>query len=197
MFSQYGEDEQLLKVFGDRKGRLLDIGSWHPIDKSNSRALIERGWEAVLVEFSPYAVRELVKEYGGASCPPVEVLQAAISVTDRVMRKFLITDDAVSTDNADVGGTWKDAGGYYGSMWVPQITLETLLTQFGGGFDFVSIDTEGTSADLAIHYLQNFEGPEAMIVEHDGRIDEIMHTAREKGYYERLRNGTNLMLVKL
>lgn len=64
--SQFGEQAAILDAFGwnadatvfdDTRGttnrRLLDIGAWHPTDKSNSRALIELGWQAVLIEPTP------------------------------------------------------------------------------------------------------------------------------------------------
>ena len=66
-YSQFQEQPAILEAFGYRAGddgvvatdevltntRFLDIGAWHPTDKSNSRALIELGWSGVLFEPTP------------------------------------------------------------------------------------------------------------------------------------------------
>ena len=59
MYSQNKEDEIVLNYFGDFVGVLLDIGANDGITLSNSRLLIERGWEADLVEPSPNAFAKL------------------------------------------------------------------------------------------------------------------------------------------
>lgn len=59
-------------------GRLLEIGAFDAFAMSNSRALIELGWSAVLFEPSPGPLRALVKEYGNN--PKVEVVAAAVIV---------------------------------------------------------------------------------------------------------------------
>lgn len=195
-YSQYGEDRVLEKLFAGVTGRLLDIGAWYPKTFSNSRLLIEAGWEALLVEFSPKPVRELVAEY--AANPRVKVLQAAVTVTDGGMAEYTVTDDGLSTANAEHHEKWEKNGGYYGKLWVSQMPIRQLLEQFGGDFDFVSIDTEGTSADLARHYLGALEQlPPVICVEHDGRTVELMETAQVRGYRIVHLNGTNVVLSRL
>ncbi len=76
-YSQYGEDVEVTKIFGEHVGLLLEIGAWGSKDLSNSRAFIEVGWEAVLVEFSPMPVHSLVLEYGYN--PKVKIIQAAVT----------------------------------------------------------------------------------------------------------------------
>lgn len=196
-YSQYGEDQIITKLLAGRaSGRLLDIGAWHPKTFSNSRMLIEAGWEAMLVEFSPKPIRDLVEEY--ANHPGVKVLQAAVTVVDGGMAAYDVTDDGLSTCSAEHKEKWEKDGGYFGKLWVSQIPIRQLLEQFGGGFDFVSIDTEGTSVDLARYYLGVLgQLPLVMCVEHDGRSVELMEVAQERGYRMVHMNGTNVVLSRI
>jgi FkbM family methyltransferase len=56
---QNQEDRIVAQYFGDYVGNLLSIGENNGIDLSNCRALIEKGWKAVLVEPSPKAFHAL------------------------------------------------------------------------------------------------------------------------------------------
>lgn len=193
-YSQYGEDKIVQEIFGDHVGSLLDIGAWDPIDKSNSRALIEKGWNAILIEPAPMAVRNLAKAYKDSK--NVVVVQACVTLEDLALQQMSLTDDAVSTEvGSKTAQTWATAGGYYGSVLAATLTFKELLNQFGG-FDFISIDTEGASVDLAKAFITTEMYPRVLIVEHDGRIVELMEVAQERGYVSRWANGTNVILEK-
>jgi hypothetical protein len=196
MYSQYGEDEIVAEYFKSEGAprRLLEIGAWDPIKFSNSRMFIERGWEALLCEFSPCPLRNLAVAY--ASNPRVKVIQGAITVRKSCYcREYELSDDGLSSMKPDEA--WRETGGFYGKVWVPSIPLETLLLQFGGGHDFVSIDTEGTSVDLAIALLTaHQQTPHVVCVEHDGRVVELMQVVQGRGYKNVWANGTNVILVR-
>jgi len=99
MYSQQEEEKYILEaVAGIEHGRVLDIGAWNPITFSNSRALIEKGWDAILIEFSPLPVHDLLVEYGYN--PKVTIIQAAMAL-ERGLINPDVTDDAVSTDNPE------------------------------------------------------------------------------------------------
>lgn len=195
-YSQFGEDKVIARLLGNTKARLLDIGAWHPKTFSNSRLLIEAGWSAVLVEFSPAPVRALVQEYGNRD--DVQVLQAAMSLDGNgAFGKFDVSDDGLSTADPATRRKWDKEGGYFGHLWVPQLTFEWLFFQFGGGFEFVSIDTEGTSVNLAIQLLvKHAQRPAVLCVEHDDRILELQVTAQNAGYRIAYANGTNVILAR-
>ena len=198
-YSQYGEDLVVYNIFKNialgRTPRLLDIGAWDPIEKSNSRLLIEQGWAGVLIEPSPMPLRNLIQAYGQpGSREDVMVVSAAVGL-DRGMVRMQITDDAVSTSKPEVAELWKTAGGYFGHAWFPVITLQDIFTHFGGEFDFVNIDAEGLSVELAQQYLATEAFPFVMCVEHDSRIVELMQAAQARGYVAHHTNGTNIILV--
>ncbi len=199
-YSQYGEDVIIAEIFSriqQDKFRLLDIGAWDPIEKSNSRLLIEAGWSAVLIEPSPTPLRNLIGAYGPrfARKPDQDiiVLGAAVGLTGGMV-KMAITDDAVSTSDPNVEKLWQEKGGYVGHAYFPVITLQDIFNQFGGPFDFVNIDAEGLSVELAIEYLKMEGFPKVICVEHDGRSVELMQVAAKRGYSAREMNGTNIIL---
>lgn len=194
-YSQYGEDKVIAGILGEdeisKGGRVLDIGAWDPIDKSNSRMLIEAGWQGVLIECSPGPLRELVKKYAASN---IVVVCGAVVATDEKFIDICITDDAVSSADSTVVNTWKSVGGYFGWLWVPTITVQTINDRWGG-FDVVSIDTEGTSVDVARAYLASGARPRVMIVEHDNRDGDLMNAA-QMDYVMSHRNSTNAILVR-
>lgn len=196
MYSQRNEEFHILEACKDAKRRrLLDIGAFHPTCFSNSRALIEQGWDAVLIEPSPMPVRNLVKEYPqgvGFHGGVVNVMCAAVALESGIVT-IHITDDAVSTQN--ITDAWRERGGYLGAMTISQVTLEQVFNWFGD-FDFVSIDTEGTSVDLFKRLLEFEMYPQCICVEHDGRGVELSLAAQAKGYRMAYESEENRVYVR-
>ncbi len=192
-YSQGGEQAAILAACeGITAGAFLDIGAFCATALSNTRALYELGWGGVMIDPSPGPIKGLVQEYGNDD--RVKVVCAAVGM-DRHMVKFRITDDAVSTSEAGNEETWKTRGGFYGSLWVPQITLGDIIHQFGG-FDFVNIDTEGTSVDLFGVLMATEMLPRCVCVEHDGRMIEVMRIANSRGYKMVLATGENAVFSR-
>lgn len=213
-YSQYGEDKIVAEIFGgpdqlaalaENRGpdpgraSLLDIGAWGPKDLSNTRAFIELGWRAVLCEFSPKPVRELVQEYAGND--RVSVVQCAVTPIHQHCLEFRITDDALSAPpESETVRKWgrDNAGGYFGRLFVPTVPLKDICNQFFGSHtpDYISIDTEGTSVDLLLELFAMCRRPRAIVCEHDGRDTQIWEAAKTNGYEVRDRNETNVILEK-
>ncbi len=193
--SQYGEDLIVAKQFpAGFVGNMLEVGAWDPVTFSNSHMFIEAGWSAVLCEFSPGPVRKLAAFYENKA--NVQVVCAAVTVSEEHVQKYEVTDDAVSSNVAAVRETWREKGGYYGDLWVPALPLDKLLSQFFGDrkLDYASIDVEGPSVDLAIALLHTEHRPNVLVVEHDNRTTELMSVAQELGYVAVHQNGTNIIL---
>lgn len=184
MYSQNNEETYILAAAerSEAKGRtrrFLDIGAYHPTLLSNTRALWERGWSGIFIEASPGPVRCLVQEYGND--PRAIVIAAAVGVTGGLV-EMKVTDDALSTSVHGVHQLWKDAGGYYGTLTVPILTLDAFFYQFGGDFSFISVDTEGTSVDIFREILRIGPRPHYWCIEHDQRFSDIMEIAAEYNY---------------
>lgn len=208
---------------GETVGRFLDVGSWDPITFSNTRALFELGWSGVMIEPAPGPMLELLRcctkcavgvderkheAYGqrkqaecdvcGAEryglCDRVTIIQAACGLEPGFMR-MSVTDDALSTNDAASYEKWKAVGGFYGSIYVPMITLEQVALQFGG-FDFINLDVEGQSAELFLRMMALGILPTCCCVEHDNRLVEIQNAATRQHYNATYSNATNVVLVR-
>ncbi len=194
MYSQREEQPAILAACAKAKRhRVLDIGANHPTDKSNSRALIEAGWSAVLIEPSPGPLRSLVEGYGYKSPyhDQVEVVGAAAGCENGLV-KLQITDDAVSSEAPSE--QWRRDGGFFGTLLVPMLTIDDILNRFGE-FDCVSIDTEGTSVDLFHRLIARDMYPACIVVEHDKRYIEAVKAARARHYSPVYESEENLVFA--
>jgi FkbM family methyltransferase len=192
VYSQRDEQRHILAALGDTTGRLLEIGSYHPTVFSNSRALIERGWGAVMIEPSPECFLTLLKEYGKNE--RIDLICAAVGI-ERGLARLYATADAVSTTDRAQYERWKTAGGFYGSFHTPVITIADILNQFGA-FDFVSIDTEGTSKELFRVLLQTGMLPRCICVEYDQHLNECLGIGLSAGYKLIYQSGENLVFSR-
>lgn len=191
-FSQYGEDLKAFEIIQKRSkqtARILEIGAWDPIDKSNSRLFIEAGWDAVLVEPSPSKLAALVREY--SELPNVVIFGTPITVHGGFITLNL-TDDALSGEQ--IPEQWKEQGGFYGWARFMSVSLAEFISHVGGDFGVVSIDAEGTSVDLFFALMETGCRPRVLIVEHDGRLVEMAPKYEECGYRPAHTNGTNIIL---
>jgi FkbM family methyltransferase len=200
-YSQYGEQHAILAAFGTQgssgqglklDGRFLDIGAYHPTDKSNTRALFELGWSGIMIEPAPGPMRSLLTEYGNE--PRITLIQAAV-VHEAALVALHVSEDAVSTTDGAQFEKWKESAAFTGLMLVPGITLPQISNQFGG-FDFINIDAEGTSVDLFLEALKLGWEPRCFCVEHDDRLAELLTAATGKSYVATATNACNVVLVK-
>lgn len=199
-YSQNGEDrlivEELYRAGRNSSGRLLEIGAWDPIKFSNSRALIALGWSAVLVEPSPGPMRSLLAQYGIGSGLPVTLVQAAVTPGPVGCVEIQITDDALSTSSVESFDRWAPQAKFLGPIWVPSITIPQICEQFGGDFQFVSIDTEGTSVELLRSLLATELRPQVICCEHDKRLVEAYGMCEAAGYRLLTQNGENIVVAR-
>lgn len=191
-YSQNGEQAFILECT-PAQGRFLDVGAFAAEALSNTRALYGRGWSGVLVEPSPGPARRLIEAYAG--CERAAVVCAAVG-RERGLIEMHATDDAVSTTDPACYALWKDTVPYLGKFFTPVVTFADLINQFGP-FDFVNIDTEGSSVDLLHNLLEIPMNPACICVEHDNRVAEAIELAQRRGYRVVHLNGTNLIIAKV
>ncbi len=193
MYSQYGEDDVVLRIFANSPpAALMEIGAWDPFEFSNSRALIEKGWRAVLVEPSPVPLKNLAMRYYHQA--DVQIVCAIVTPDPCGLVELAVTDDAVSTAIGHARASiWAKKGGYYGKILYPSVSVRQLFDQFGGGFEFVSIDTEGSSLAVMQAMFDLGPRPRVICVEHDGRIVEAAQMAEAANYRQVHLNGTNVI----
>ena len=201
-YSQNDEEKYILD-WTPKSGNLLDIGAWWPTNLSNSRALIERGWSATLVEPSPGPMRVLLEEYRNK--PEITLIQAGVMESreddnDIDPIEMNVTDYPVSTSNHEVFLLWKDSpeSKYLRKLWVPHMSLWRVL-RMTGAVDFVSIDAEGKSVNIAkeLLTLSSLDDlPQCFCVEHDGHHEELCRLATEKRYSKFHLTAENLVAAR-
>lgn len=151
-YSQSGEQKIILDYFGDFRGTVLDIGANDGITLSNSRALVELGWSAVLVEPAAEAYRKLVLNNANAVFSDrVTCVNAAIAEKDGPLDFYSSgthlkkgDTDLLSTARVEELERWRKSGEVFTKTTVRGITFATLLQETGlKRADFISIDCEG------------------------------------------------------
>jgi len=150
MYETVHLEERLVieKIFGDRIGRLLEIGAYDGTTASLSSRLIDNGWSAVLVEPAARAFSRLLNKYAGMT--RIELIHCAVSPTPGLV-KFYETrgsaHDQLSSLNRNFATAWDVSGDAY---WVKSIGVKELFCAVGSpDFDLVIIDAEGLSVEIA------------------------------------------------
>lgn len=152
-YSQNGEQKIILNYFKEFKGTVLDIGANDGITLSNSYALIQNGWNGVLVEPCEKVYDKIASVHKGKDFIGVN---AAISNKDGDTEFFesgthLHNGDhsLLSTLKPSEMGRWVGTGTDFMPTTVRSITFETLLQETKVKFfDFITIDAEGFDYEI-------------------------------------------------
>jgi FkbM family methyltransferase len=195
MYSQNHEQAYITEYFNGRKGKVLDVGAFHPYKFSNSRRLIELGWEAILIEPAPSlftAFEELYKDN-----PKIQLLNIAIGDTTDHVKFYESEGDAVSTTDEAHKLKWEKAGVPFKEITVPMMETTWFFNQYCKGVDFISIDTESTNFQI-FSRIPDWVWQEisCLCIEHDQRFYEIKGKLVDYGFKELHRNAENLILGK-
>lgn len=169
--SQKDEEQFIVRFFGDRIGRFLDIGAWDAEIFSNTRSLFEMGWGGVLVEPSPVCFRKIMKAYRGVD--RIGLVNAAVA-NDASIKRFYATEDALSTFETLHRDIWAQRQAVpFREMYLRTVTVPELLRVFPGPYEFLNIDVEGGSWEL----LQSFPLDEMqtllLCIEYEDHLNEI------------------------
>lgn len=189
MYSQSGEEAVIL-ANTPATGRCLDLGAWSPLVFSNTRALIERGWDAVLVEPSPGPFQGLMKEY--RNNPKVQLINAMVGL-EWSLRDFWVTDDALSTTEKASVAKWGGEKNFT-AIIVPQVPLSLILAM---PFNVINIDTEGTSVDLLCAINLTSLGTHLVCVEFDNQRQRAAEHFTKHGMSIIWENATNLIAKRV
>lgn len=206
MYSQNNEEEIIIAKFGGRTGSFLDVGAYDGVNLSNSRRLAELGWSGILVDGSSFSFSKLFDLYKGN--PNMTLVNAMITsdknATERVRLMWESPNSGVSTIETANYEKWKDhvknipsARAEFSEIYVPVITMREVLDLARSKrpvIEFISIDVEGTSSDLAVQINPDEFMTEMMCIEHDGRVSEIVAHYEPYGFSVVLLNQENIIL---
>ena len=197
-FSQSGEQKHIVE-FAERvgPGRFLDLGAFDGIECSNTRWLALNGWSGVCVEPAAHPFHRLAELY--ADRPDILCVNALID-TDPGLRTFWYSPtDLVSTTEDEHLKVWDGTARFVETI-ACAVTLEQLLDRVGAGFEFVSIDTEGTSIDLLYRLRAHgaWQSVGMVIVEFaDGEQEYEIHDVCGRGEWNVCeRTANNVVLAR-
>lgn len=173
-YSQYGEQSRILNYFNGKVGMFLDVGAYDGVKYSNSHALALAGWEGVLVEPDPYCFTALIKTY--QDNPKMLLINSCLSTKNEPTYFYSSGGDALSSTEPEQVRVW--AAHKFYKFVVNQMTIEALKT-FCPSPNFINVDTEGTSVDLAIEMLKIYE-PDMWCIEHDQQADRLEEAFKDK-----------------
>lgn len=141
-FSQHGEELIILDFFkGKTDGRFLDIGANDSMTGSNTRALAELGWGGLLIEASPRVFQQLIHNCRGNE--KLVCINAPV-MGHCGMVKFHEVSDQCGTCTL----LHQPANAIKDSFWMNATCPEMIAAEFGGVYDFVSLDIEGSDLEV-------------------------------------------------
>ncbi len=194
MYSQNNEEEIILNYFGNKVGSFIEVGAYDPFLFSNTRALVERNWSGIYLEAHPKHLQKFQELYKYHQ--NIKTIHGALSATaDDVI--FFLSDDAISTTDLNHKAKWEKGGSVFNEgTLIPAYTIDELVNTTTG-FDFLTLDTEGTSFKLFTLLPDDYINSLSMIcIEHDGQMKAIDSRLRYYGFKQLLLNGENLIYAK-
>jgi FkbM family methyltransferase len=198
MNSQNDEERYIESFFAEQPaGSFLDIGAYDGVSLSNTYCLARKDWSGIAVEPGPSAFASLETNY--ARFPEVELVNAAISVDGRIRRFWEGHGEGglYSTLNPENYLRWKGHTKFRRPYYIATMPLEVLGSVFGWGYDFISIDAEGESFELALALpLDQCAALRMLCVEHDGHTQALIDHLKPHGFSELTRNAENIIFVR-
>jgi FkbM family methyltransferase len=177
--------------FGDRVCNWLDVGAFDGVTLSTTYALAQRGWRGVAMEPDPVALEALRQTYAGN--PSIAIIGAALAGHDGTIRFHTSNGGAVSTTCDRHRQKW--SGARFDTIEVPAISPPTLLKMYPAPFHFLSLDAEGTNAEVLEMLDLDAMGVELACVEHDGNPRRIERHCEKHGLYQRIYQSAGNVLI--
>lgn len=198
IFSQLDEDIVLQRYFVEAKlanGKFLDIGAYDGVLYSNTRVFAMQGWSGVCVEASQMCFDQLRKTYP-LTDDRIMCVRAAVTLDTDGEIELFESSDPVSTTvqfNRD-----KFCGlSQFSPVKVPAMSVARLAKQFPGPYHLISIDTEGTSVEIALALPPEMVvAGSVLCVEYDLELDRLVDGLKDRGFSLSYENGLNALFVK-
>jgi hypothetical protein len=156
-----------------------------------------------MIDMSPYSLVDLVEEY--KTNEKILIVGAAVTVEKTPpIKSWLVpkddrTDGALTTTEGWHKDRWSGYLNNMGRKHIPYVAsticLDEVYELLPQKVDFISIDVEGTSFDLAMKFDFERFGVDAMIIEHDGHFQKIYDKFASK-YDVAALNAENILLLK-
>jgi FkbM family methyltransferase len=185
-YSQHGEDIVLLTIFnGVSKGFYVDVGSFHPRQYSNTRALFENGWHGINIDIS----KRKLKLFDFDRPNDQNIFCAASDKPAELKAYIFENGSALDTTDKKTADIWSEQFNMpYEEVSVPSRPLTDILEQCNAPrVDYLNIDVEG--AETAVLKGLDFSkyAPQCISIEIHQGIEEAKNSApyqllHEQGY---------------
>jgi FkbM family methyltransferase len=191
VYSQNDEQDYILNYFSGFKGTFLDIGANDGKNLSNTAALVDNGWEGVMVEPSPATFKQLMLNY--LYNKRLQPVNCAVSDKAGAITFYECEDTLISSMNETLIKSW---GRPYVPIIVQSLTYKLLLEELEyKQFDFISIDAEGM--DLVILKQIDLTDVKMICVEHGNTFErEIKEYCEGFGMKQIMRNFENIVMAR-
>lgn len=183
-YSQNNEDELISEYFKGYIGKLLDIGANDGITFSNSRSLIENGWQAVLIEPS-LAFGKLSQLYFNND--KVTCINIGISDKESTEVWYELRDSLLATKNKALADSWKVPYTEVTAMFKPYSAISD-------NYDFINIDAEGE--DWVILQQIDLTNVKCLCIEYGVYGNDIMNYCTRYGMKLLAKNFENMIFVR-
>lgn len=205
IYSQGAEQTVIENYFntkGIKKGFLVDIGANDGQTFSNSLALIQSGWKAILFEPNPDAYDKLNDLH--ASNPDVTCLEMAIGTTEGYIQ-LLCNSPHIENDCGLLSSLvenetekWRDVGINFKAVNV-EVNRWSDIMYDEKFVDFITIDAEGMDYDIMSQINLKKLGVRCLCIEWNSVESERLRMtdyAQLHGMREIFRNAENLIFVR-
>ncbi len=194
MYSQNNEEEFILDYFKEFKGTFLDLGAYDGKDLSNTRALMERGWNGICFEPNPTIFEKLANncmEFKNVYC--YEMAMGTINGTFKLNANDTYYSTLIDSELERWKGTFE-----FKEVECEVIDFETfMITSPFKTFDFISIDCEGIDYEILKQIDLNKVGCKMVCVETNGKeTNKYINYIKEFGFHLVTSNPENIIMAK-
>lgn len=161
-YAQNFEDVMLWRALqGVKSGYYIDIGAYHPVKHSVTKAFFELGWTGIHVEPVPeYA--EMLR----ADRPNDQIIQAVVSNEPGTVTFYAIAETGLSTGQRDIAQSHAKADFSVQEIIVPALTLDQILESAQvDEIHFLKIDVEGMEQSVLQSWQKSTRKPWVVVIE--------------------------------
>ncbi|MDB6089441.1 MAG: Methyltransferase FkbM [Gammaproteobacteria bacterium] len=195
-FSQFGEDQILAEIFGERRnGTCVEVGANDGVHGSTTYFFEKLGWRCILVEPNPGLCAE-IRAVRAATLFECAASNSRGTVTLHVVEGAWRADGMSTISNKEEDQERIRRHGFTSTaVPVPTMTLDEILTSanLDGAIDFISIDVEGHEEEVIEGFsLQRWQ-PRIVIVEDNSNAESnaTRDQLAKQGYVRFRRTGVN------
>lgn len=174
-FSKSGDDIQLMKLINNNiPGTYVDIGSWHPINASNTYFFSLRGWKGICIDPNP-ELKALYDKFR----PKDNFINAGIGESGTSLEYLMLEESSMNTFSMDFLKKHQLESKIIKKINVPLYSLKEILENTldkNDRLDFFDIDVEGF--DLEVLKTNDWVKyrPKVIVIETDISIKEDVNS---------------------